>query len=302
MSPLVAKQRRSFMVNHIIPFFQGVKVHYLNQITPIHIKQLKDSLSKSGLTPQTINYNLHSFKKCLGLLKDMGKITYDFSGCSFTQKGSKEAEKSRDIYAIDTLKGVFSKQWENDFSKLLCMVIYFTGMRNSEIQRICFNDIENIDDVYFLNVRGTKSKNAIRKVPIHPDLYSALEKHITENGINKDAPIFENVYNDVFRQASFDMDCLLGFSQNQLTEKHICYYSGRHTFKTVLSLGNDESIGNVSVNFQEMFLGHSFNKKQLESEGLKEYKYKHLKAERIGDSLLAEKGKEVFKILTRYYL
>jgi integrase len=302
MSAVVIKQRRAFMVNHIIPFFQGVKVHYLNQITPIHIKELKDSLSKSGLTPQTINYNLHSFKKCLGLLKDMGKITYDFSGCSFTMKGSKEAEKSRDIFDIPSLKGIFKERWPNDFSKLLCMVIYFTGMRNSEIQRICFNDIENIDDVYFLNVRGTKSKNAVRKVPIHPFLYSELETYTKENGIDKDTPIFENVYNDVFRQASFDMGCLLGFTQNQLIEKHICYYSGRHTFKTILSLGNDESIGNVSVNFQEMFLGHSFNKKQLEKEGLKEYKYKHLKAERIGDSLLAEKGKEVLKILSHYYL
>jgi hypothetical protein len=42
------------------------------------------------------------------LLKDMGKISYDFSGCSFTQKGSKEAEKTRNIYAIDTLKGVWA--------------------------------------------------------------------------------------------------------------------------------------------------------------------------------------------------
>jgi integrase len=302
MSPLVVKQRRAFMVNHIIPFFQEKKVHYLNQITPIHIKELKRHLSKKGLTPQTINYNLHSFKKCLGLLKDMGKISYDFSGCSFTQKGSKEAEKARDIYAIDTLKGVFAKQWNNELSKLLCMVIYFCGIRNSEIQRMRFNDIENIDDVHFLNVRGTKSRNAVRKVPLHPALYNALETYTKKNSIDRDTPIFENMYNDVFRQASFDMGSLLGFTEKELVEKGICFYSGRHTYKTILALGNAEKTADIDINFQELFMGHNFNKKELRENGINEYAYNHLDAESIGDTLLAQKGKEVLKVIDRYYL
>jgi integrase len=303
LSPKVLKQRQAFMNNHIIPFFQKAKVRYLSQITPIHIKELKNFLRKEKhLTPQTINYNLHSFKKCLMLLKDMGKITYDFSGCSFTQKGSKQAEKKRGIYAIDTLKGVFSKQWENDLSKLLCEVIYFTGIRNSEIQRMRFNDIEKINNVLFLNVRGTKSKNAIRKVPIHPALYNALEKHITENNIDRDAPIFQNVYNDVFRQASFDIGSLLGFTETELLKKGICFYSGRHTFKSVMALANAEKVADIDINYQELFMGHNFNKKELKEDGINEYAYNHLDTESIGDALLAKKGKEVLKVIDRYYL
>jgi integrase len=236
------------------------------------------------------------------LLKDMGKITYDFSGCSFTQKGSKQAEKARGIYAIDTLKGVFSKQWENGLSKLLCKVIYFTGMRNSEIRRMRFNDIETISGVRFLNVRGTKSKNAVRKVPIHPDLYNALEKHITENGIDKDTPIFSGVYNDVFRKASFGMGSLLGFTERELLKKGICFYSGRHTFKSVMSIANAEKVADIDINYQELLMGHNFNKKELRENGINEYAYKHLDAESIGDALLAKKGKEVFKVIDRYYL
>jgi integrase len=301
LSPLVMKQRESFMANHIVPFFKTAKVHYLTQITPIHIKELKNYLSKEkGLSPQTINYNLHSFKKCLMLLKDMGKITYDFSGCSFTQKGSREATKDRNIYGIDTLKGIFEKQWEDELSKLLCMVIYYTGMRNSEILRARFSDIEKINGVQFLNVRGTKSKNAIRKVPLHPVLYNALENHIKENSIAKDSVIFDGVYNDVFRQASFDMGSLLGFTDTDLVKMGICFYSGRHTFKTLLALGNDEKIGEVSINIQEMFMGHNFKKEELKKKGLNEYAYKHLKADSIGNDLLSQKGKEVIKILDRY--
>jgi integrase len=164
----------------------------------------------------------------------MGKISYDFSGSSFTQKGSKEAEKSREIYAIDTLKGIFSKQWEN--------------------------------------------------------------------GIDRDAPIFKNVYNDVFRQASFDMGSLLGFSETELVKKGICFYSGRHTYKTILALGNAEKTADIDINFQEMFMGHNFNKKELREKGINEYAYNHLDAKSIGDTLLAQKGKEVLKVIDRYYL
>jgi integrase len=299
LSPIVMKQRKGFMTNHIIPFFKNAKVLYLSQITPIHIKQLKRYLSKEkGLTPQTINYNLHSFKKCLALLKDMGKISFDFSGCSFTQKGSKQAEKGRDIYSIDTLKGIFEKKWKDGLSKLLCMVIYFTGMRNSEILRVRFNDIEKINGVHFLNVRGTKSRNAVRKVPLNPILYTALETYIKKNKIAKDGVIFNGVYNDTFRKASFDMGSLLGFTDTDLVKMGICFYSGRHTYKTLLALGNASKVADVSIDFQEMFMGHSFKKEK----GIKEYAYKHLEADKIGNDILSQKGKEVIKILTHYYL
>jgi integrase len=182
------------------------------------------------------------------------------------------------------------------------MAIYFTGMRNSEIQRIQFNDIERINGVYFLKVRGTKSKNAVRKVPIHPKLYDALEKYVGKNGIEKDTAVFKGMYNDVFRQASFDMGALMGYTEKDLIEKGICFYSGRHTYKTILTLGNAEKVADVSVDFAEMFMGHTFKKEELKKEGIKEYNYKHINADVIGGSLLAEKGGEVLKILTHYYL
>jgi integrase len=305
LSPVVMKQRQAFMSNHIVKFLQGRKIRYLSQIMPIHIKELKHYLtSEKGLTPQTINYNLNSFKKCLWLFRDMGKITTDFSRCDFNVKGSKQAEKARGIFTIDTLKGIFSKKWKNPLSKILCQTIYFTGCRNSEIQRIQFNDIQKINNLYFLNVRGTKSKNAIRKVPIHPTLYKTLETYTKTNGIENDKPIFKGVYNDVFRQASFDMGSLLGFTEKQLLEKGICFYSGRHTFKTILAIGNLEKIADLPIDFQELFMGHPFREERIkgEQEGIKEYAYKHLDSESVGDNLLFKKGLEVIKVLEHYYL
>ena len=81
----------------------------------------------------------------------------------------------------------------------------------------------------------------------------------------------------------------------------ICYYSGRHAYKTILSLGNDTDIADLSVNFAEMFMGHSANA-QLKEQGINEYEYKHINADTIGDTTLADKGREVLKILSHYYL
>jgi integrase len=165
-----------------------------------------------------------------------------------------------------------------------------------------FNDLEKIQDVFFLNVRGTKSKNAIRKVPIHPVLYNALETYTKENGIARDTEIFKGAYNDTFRQASFDMGSLQGYTEKELLEKRICFYSGRHTFKSCLSIANAEKVADIDINFQEMFMGHNFNKEELRKEGINEYQYKHLNCESIGNDLLSKKGKEVFKVIDRYYL
>jgi integrase len=302
LSPKVRKQRKNFMIQHIVPFFQRAKVHYLSQITPIHIKELKKYLStEKGLKPQTINYNLYSFKKCLAILKEAGKITAEFSNVSFRMNGSKKAEKERGIFAIDTLKGVFSKRWNNELSRVLCMVIYTTGIRNSEIQRLRLNDIEKIDEVYFLNVRGTKSKNAIRKVAIHPILYTAIERYAKENGIGNEAAIFGKVINHTFRKACFDMGSVLGITETELLKKAICFYSGRHTFKSIMAIGNAEQVAELDINYQELFMGHNFSKEALKGTGINEYAYKHFDAESIGDTLFAKKGKEVIKILNHYY-
>ena len=304
VSHLVLKHRQAFMTNHIIPFFQSKKVRSLSQITPIHIKELKNYLSKEqGLTPQTINNNLNSFKKCLLLFRDMGKITNDFSTCDFCVKGSKEAEKARGIFPVDSLKGIFSKQWKNPLYKTLCQIIYFTGIRNSELLRIQFNDIQKINDLYFLNVRGTKSKNAKRKVAIHNALYKALKSYVKENGIEDGKPIFKGLYNDVFRQANFQMGNLLGFTENQLLEKGICFYSGRHFFKSILAIGNLEKIADIPIDFQELFMGHPFREEKVKEEkaGIKEYSYKHLDSDSIGNDLLYKKGLEVIKVLDYYF-
>ena len=299
LTSFVVKQRYGFMRKHIIPFFQSKKIRFLSQITPIHITELNDNLSKKGLNPQTINQNLYSFKKCLILLRKMGKLTLNIESCSFTRKGTSQAMKKREVYELDTLKGIFSKVWRRGLSKILCKIIYFTGMRNSEIMKIQFNDIQkNENGIYFLNVRGTKSKSSVRVVPIHNTLYNDLETYIKENRIDIDKPIFGNACNDTFRRANFDMGKILGFKRKFLVEKGICFYSGRHSYCSMMAISNADKLADIPIEAQQVFGGHCINKAELEKMGIKQYDYIHLNS----NSFINRKGIEVLKMIDHYFL
>jgi cyclopropane fatty-acyl-phospholipid synthase-like methyltransferase len=54
-------------------------------------------------------------------------------------------ERIRGCYEITKLKGVFNKTWQNQFYYLICLTIYTTGMRNSEIERMRVKDLITYD-------------------------------------------------------------------------------------------------------------------------------------------------------------
>jgi hypothetical protein len=69
-----------------------------------------------------------------------------------------------------------------------------------------------------------------------------------------------------------------------------------------MSIANGEKVADIDINYQELFMGHNFNKRELKEGGINEYAYNHLDTESIGDALLAKKGREVLKAIDRYYL
>jgi len=302
LSPDTLKDRQNFMKRYITPFLQSQKVRFLSQITPLIIRELKNFLiSKNNLTQQTINRNLNSLKRALIVFYDNGKISYDFRDVDFNVKSAKKAVRKRNVYPFSVLKGVFSKQWKTPLYKILNMFIYFTGMRNSEIKRIQMNDIIPINDVYFLDVKGTKTANAKRTVPIHPTLYKELKNYVKANKIKDDTAIFTGICYDTFCRARWEMGSLLGYTKDQLYDKNICFYSGRHSCKKIFKVGNEEGIGNVGLHIQEMIFGRSHSKKVLKEEGINEYEYGNIDADVLGNTQLSKKGLEVFKIIDHFY-
>jgi integrase len=89
--------------------------------------------------------------------------------------------KVRGCYEIEQLKGVFNKNWKNETSLLLNLIIYTTGMRNSEIKRIRADDIQNIDGCCFIKVKESKTEAVIRLVPLHNFVYRKIIAYAVKN-------------------------------------------------------------------------------------------------------------------------
>ena len=58
----------------------------------------------------------------------------------------------RGCHEIKTINGVFNQKWRDETSYLLCLLIYTTGMRNSEIEKIRPCDIIKIKGCDFFDV------------------------------------------------------------------------------------------------------------------------------------------------------
>jgi hypothetical protein len=58
-----------------------------------------------------------------------------------TLKVTGQSHTVRGCHELNTVTGVFNKRWEDKVSYLLCLIIYTTGMRNSEIERVKVKDV-----------------------------------------------------------------------------------------------------------------------------------------------------------------
>jgi integrase len=197
-----------------------------------------------------------------------------------------KSETVRGCHEIDEISGVFNEPWEDMLKYLLCLMIYTTGMRNSEIERTMVKDIVTIEGRWFINVRKSKTENGVRLVPLHNFVYEEIMKYINDTGKKQDDYIFSN--NGMPNQSTLYKACnlLLGekldHTEEYLTEQHITFYSGRHFWKTLMSA---EGLGE---DIEEFFMGH-----KVFADVSKRYNHK----DKRGQKRLLEKVDDVFAIL-----
>jgi hypothetical protein len=79
------------------------------------------------------------------------------------------------------------------------------------------------------------------------------------------------------------MGAVMGFTEAELEERFITFYSGRHYWKTLM---NSEDLGEI----EEYFMGH-----KVSNEVRKRYNHK----DRQGRRILMKKTKELLDILDR---
>jgi integrase len=277
----------NFIVNRFIPFLKTRNIYTFDGVTAAVTADFQSRLRKEGLKPQTVNNYMSSIKRIFKSLILSGEVKENVFVKGASLKVSEENMKIRGCHEIEKLKGVFNDEWTEDKrSYLLCLMIYATGMRNSEICNIRVSDIIKIDDCHFLNVSKSKTRNGLRIVPLHAFLHKKLIGYIEEKSLSGDDFIFKTrniktIVSAVYKNANILLAEKIGFNEDYLSENNISFYSGRHFWKTLMS---SEELGEI----EELFMGH-----KVSGDVAKRYNHR----DKIGKEKLLKKTRKVFAIL-----
>ena len=178
-----------------------------------------------GIKPQTINHYISYISLIFDHLLQEGQIKLNPCKSLITLKVKQEDQEITGCYEKTELKGVFNKKWKDEFSYLLCLVIYTTGMRNSEIERIRVNDIIKMDDIYFIDIPDSKTRNGIRRVPLHNFAYKKISLFIRKNKLSGIDLIFKNpkrkkLGSDIYDEANIELGKYTGYDKEKLEKKY----------------------------------------------------------------------------------
>ena len=277
----------NFIKNYFINFLKKNSIYNFEEINaPLLSKFRKQLLAgsekKKPIKPQTIK----SYFSCISQIYD-NLITEGVAKLNPVKslvRIKMAEEKLRGCYEITMLKGAFNKKWGNQLSYLLCLIIYTTGMRNGEIERIKVCDLIVIDKIHFINIQESKTRNGIRIVPLHEFVYRKIITYAKKNDKNKNDLIFENVKRISYEVANSELARFTKYSKERLEAENITFYSGRHFWKTLM---DSENLGDI----EEYFMGH-----KTSGNVAKRYNHK----DRQGKKKLIERTKRVFAILDKW--
>jgi integrase len=268
-----------------IKYFREKGITSFAGITPPVLAGLQNLLLKKGDKPQTINRYLGVLRTIIRHLIMDGELTSNVFDNVVMLKERAADGKARGCYDIDRIKGVFNKQWKDKTSYILCLMIYSTGLRNSEIEKIKFETVINIGGCYFIDITKSKTKNGVRIVPLHDFVYQKAASYMKSSGKKPGDYLFSDKggpnQSKFYRTAKNDMADILKAGDEE--RENISFYSGRHFWKTMMNAGG---LGDV----EEYFMGHKVSKDVAK-------RYNHL--DRQGRKRIEEKALEVFGILDK---
>ena len=278
----------SGITKHWIPYLKKQHIKTFNEIDTPFMARFQNYCLGKGIRPQTVNHYISYINQIFSHLYREGQIRTNPCAGLAAIRVSEDKYQLRGCYELKQLQGVFNKRWKDELSYLLCLVIYSTGMRNIEIDRIQVQDIIEIGTQRFINIPKSKSANGARIVPLHDFVYTKLSRYIRKNGKTPDTLLFcqENgkpVSRKKYLNANNDLGRITGYSPEQLKKENITFYSGRHYWKTLM---NANDLGEV----EEYFMGH-----RISADVAKRYNHR----DKQGKQGISKKAKEVFAILDR---
>jgi site-specific recombinase XerD len=276
------------ILQHFIPFLKYKRIHTIEEIDTPLLVNYQDYCMDKGLKPQTVNHYVSFVSKILDYLVHRDYIKTNPCRGLRRLRVKQESYKIRNCYNVKEMRGIFNKRWkkEDELSYLLCLMIYSTGMRNSEMDRIKVKDIIRKNRCWFIDISKSKSRFGERMVPLHNFVYGKLMRYIKKEGKGPEDLLFcqpngKKLPRQRYTNANIALGTFTKRDKAQLKKENITFYSGRHFWKTLM---NADDLGEV----EEYFMGH-----KVSNDVSKRYNHR----DKQGQGKIAQKAQAVFKIL-----
>jgi len=276
------KRRRSCLnviKKKFIPFIRKNGVRAIEDIDTAMLSRFQDHLLKT-LIAKSVNDHVSAVRMMFKRLVATGYARLNpFAGLPAIKKGE---SKITGCYEIGKVKGAFNREWDNPAHRLLCLLIYSTGMRNGEINRLRLGDLVKIGDRIFVDIPKSKTPNGERKVPLHPFVHEKLLEYA--DGRDSVFPQIGKTFEKLCSAANVALGERLGYTHEMLKKENIRFYSGRHFWKTLM---NSEDLGESA---EKLLMGHKVPGDIANT-------YNHL--DKVGAEKLTRVAQEVFAVLDR---
>ena len=279
------KNYLSLITNEFVPFLKRSNVKSYADITPNTVRKFQIHLLRKGIKPQSINKYFGGIRTMLDHLVSCDAIP-DNVLKKVRWLDESKTKKRRGCYETNKLFGKFNRKWRDEFSYLLNLVIYGTGLRNIEIENIRLQDIVKNRTCHFFDIKITKTENGVRLVPLHPFIHKKITEYAKRERLPKEGFIFfkeGRSMDRIYNRARLALGKKLGMTEADLDNERIYFYSGRHYWKTLM---NEHELGDA----EEVFMGHKVNSTIAEH-------YNHRSKQGMETKL--KKARQVFSILDK---
>lgn len=242
------------MKKHILSYIGNMPI---SSVKPVHCQQILNNLS--GYSNDTIRKVYQLLKLLFRTACDNSLIVTDPTRGITKPEGY--TNKRRSI--TESERSVFLKVCYSDVKYIPFLFMLFCGCRPAEALAIRANDIQEVKGIKVLHIRGTKTENADRYVPVPLDFLAYVEAN-TPGGFDlfscrKDGGLHnESSYRALIKSLKREMNILLGARvyRNQLVEPlplapDFTPYMLRHTYCTDLKKAG------VPLGIAKDYMGHS---------------------------------------------
>lgn len=227
----------------------------LSSIKPIQCQQILNNqagMSKSHIrsVTQELHFIFDTAKKNHLLIEDPTEGIKPPRGHAGTRQAISDAERAALFQCVD-----------HDQAYILFLMMLQCGCRPAEAIHAQGFDIEYMDDAAVLHIRGTKTVNADRRVPLPPDLYDRIKNTEPFDPIcpNRSGRMHsESSYKRLVAHLRRDLNIALGCKvyQNKLIpplplRESFVPYDLRHTYCTDLAKAG------IDIRIAQKLMGHA---------------------------------------------